>query len=94
MTITLPDRRNHAFDPDVHVAEEALRGQLPEGQWRYVAPRPMWAAQRLSLRSGPDVRGSQVTEALAGSRCNCCGKTPRAGPMSAPCTTGTWDGPG
>lgn len=66
MTMTPHDRRNHAFDPDVRVAEEALRGQLPDGDWRYVAPRPMWAARRVSLRAGPDAQRSQVTEALPG----------------------------
>ncbi|ACO46061.1 NlpC/P60 family protein [Deinococcus deserti] len=66
MTSTLPDRRNHAFDPDARLAEEILRGQLPHGEWRYVAPRPMWAALRVSLRSAPDPQSSQVTEALPG----------------------------
>ncbi|MFC4636771.1 NlpC/P60 family protein [Deinococcus hohokamensis] len=61
----LPDRRLHAYDPDARLAEDALRGQFPD-DWRYVAPRPAWAATRLSLRSAPDALSAQVTEALTG----------------------------
>ncbi len=62
----LPDPRIHAYQPDSRLAEDALRGQLSEGDWTYITPRPMAATSRLSLRSGPRADAAQVSEALPG----------------------------
>lgn len=64
--MSLPDSRTHAYQPDSRLAEDALRGQLSEGEWTYITPRPMTSAHRLSLRSGPRADASQVSEALPG----------------------------
>ncbi|UBV43792.1 C40 family peptidase [Deinococcus taeanensis] len=67
MSSPVPDPRLHAFDPAMHVAEEALRGQLPGDAWRFVQPQPAHVgAARLSLRAQPDLQSAQVTEALPG----------------------------
>ncbi|GGK88233.1 C40 family peptidase [Deinococcus radiotolerans] len=65
--MTLPDPRTHARDPHMNVAEDALRGHLPEPGWRFVAPTPAHTGPaRLSLRAQPDADAPQVTEALPG----------------------------
>ncbi|WP_425557664.1 C40 family peptidase [Deinococcus caeni] len=61
------DARVHAFDPAMHMAEEALRGQLEGAGWRFVQPvAAVTGRSRLSLRAAPDADSAQVSEALPG----------------------------
>ncbi len=62
----VPDPRTHAYDPDLQLAEAALRGVVGNGDWTYLTPQPAVAAARLSLRAGPHPDAAQVTEALPG----------------------------
>ncbi|WP_188902849.1 C40 family peptidase [Deinococcus aerophilus] len=63
---TLPDARIHAYDPELQLAEDALRGVVGDATWTYPTPQPVVAAARLSLRAGPQPEAAQVTEALPG----------------------------
>ncbi|WP_308494242.1 C40 family peptidase [Deinococcus kurensis] len=65
--MTLPDPRTHARDPQMKIAEDALRDHLSGPGWRFVAPTPAHAGPaRLSLRARPEPDAPQVTEALPG----------------------------
>jgi hypothetical protein len=68
MTLTpaLTDPRTHAYDPDLQLADAALRGVVGDEGWTYLTPQPAAAAGRLSLRAGPHLDAAQVTEALPG----------------------------
>lgn len=67
MTTIELDQRIFAFDPDTGFSDEALREQLPAGNWQFVQPKPFVCGnKRLSLRAKPDAASAQVTEALPG----------------------------
>lgn len=60
------DSRTHAFDSAAQLADVALQGRLDGQGWKWVTPRPVVAARRLSLKASPDELAAQVTEALPG----------------------------